>query len=252
MKKVILTTVGTTTLSAGCWQWPGVGALGDFHDDPVGKTKQQWENFASIHPLVKQKAIPDEFRFIQNCWSDTDPTLPDLPAELATLWVLRDALRKTKEPEDLGEGDRIILLCSPSHEGQFCGKVLKQLMESLFPTVDIGLETVEKLDPQRSEDLGVALKTIWKSYASYKGDADKVFLNLSGGYKATSIVLGTMLSARRNEPITICYLHETAKQDALFTMYWDAEISSLSDRLCFRFFNKGQSITPIDIFGPRS
>lgn len=246
MKKVILITVGTTTLSAGCWEWPGVGALGDFRDDPVGKSKQQWKNFDCIFPLVKQKAIPEGFKFIESCWTDNEPKLPDLPAELATLWVLREALRKKKEPEEIGEGDRILLLCSPNLEGQFCGKVLTPLLVNFFPGADISLETIEKLDPQRSEDLGVALKTIWKSYDRYKDDADKVFFNLTGGYKATSIVLGAMLVARKLEPVTICYLHESANQDALFTIFWNSTEGKLDDRLCLGFFNKGQKLTPTE------
>jgi putative CRISPR-associated protein (TIGR02619 family) len=218
MGRTILTTCGTSLLTTGCWSIPTEPDLKSYQGlSEEDRALQEIYNKRIISKLIVDAPNLLIKNFNMSSW--TDMIRDDLSAELASLRVLQEALH-LKENITLGTGDKIILLHSTNYEGQACANVLRKLLkDKLFPNVEIlEPEAIEDLDPADLHNFGIALKTIWGKFCNIRlADDEKIIFNLTGGYKAILMVLSGVC-ALASAPVTIAYLHETAKNDGLFVM----------------------------------
>lgn len=216
MSRKILTTCGTSLLTSNCWK--GISG-GPAVSQAKSSDKEEYQRGYREYARKKReedpsgKSLADTFDV--EAWKDTD-RIAQLPAELASLKAICEFYKKREEP--LGTtGDEIILLHSDNEEGEYCAEALKRVIEQggLIPDVQINPWKIEGLDPSDGDKFGKALGNIWNDYSSKIKDEIKetnsqFILNLTGGYKGTTILLGAIVYKCNRDPVNlkIFYLHE--------------------------------------------
>jgi len=235
VSRIILTTCGTSLYTSSCWKGlndPPISTISLEDQKTIRKRQSKCEGLI----MDAQKEDPTGETFAQSfdavSWNNLD-RLRDLPAELASLRVILESLKSKNE--GLDQEDKIILLHSDNNNGRFCASVIKLVLEKQLQGVVIKPDKINGLDPVSAQQLVDALKTTWKTYYNMLSrNSDKFIFNLTGGYKATSLILAALsalfalsadVSSSGVPDITITYLHESAPPDNLFNIYWDKEKS---------------------------
>ena len=160
--------------------------------------------------------------------------LVDLPAELASLKALHEYQKKAG-----CKVGRLVFLHSDRGEALQAYQVLREIIvgEHLFP--DTPLEKIEGwpirgLDPGKAAQFGKALQQIWGKLAAdanHAGNDDEFIFNITGGYKALSVVLAGYAYIDRGYPrIRIAYLYEGVASGEITFVGFSPE-GSLNDRL---------------------
>jgi len=221
MSRIIVTTCGTSLFETTCWE--------SLNDSPLHCTeeKDKIDIKSGCEEKIKKIMQNDNdgsklaSEFVDSCWNSS--LLIDMPAEIASLKALTIALSKQDPPVDLGEGDKIILLHSISTDGLYCARVIKNVIKNkLFKDIEIEMYP-KNLDPTDKDELLKSLEEIWTDF--YKKLTNSKFsryiLNLTGGYKITSMILSSLSVILCEYPVTVIYLHEETPEDQLFGFYWD-------------------------------
>ncbi len=161
-------------------------------------------------------------RFDEVSWNNLD-RLRDLPAELASLRVIQTFCKNNiKKP--LGVNDKLLLLYADNDNAIFCAKVLYQVLKSheLLGGVDMAdsLWKVEELDPKDTKKFVKSIEKLWpeliKRMPWQNEDVGvKYYLNLTGGYKSTVMLLACFAYLKGTEDTHIFYLNEESGKDVL-------------------------------------
>lgn len=248
MGRVILTTCGTSLLTSGCWSLPGIGPLTGLNEDDrrVQEAINKGVIMSQMAADSSGNTLALQFKKI-DVW-DTMTSLRDLPAELASLRVLKQALANQNPAVTLGEGDKIILLHSTNIEGEYCAKVLEKVLQILFADVAISPRPIPNLNPTDYNQFGDAIIRIWQT--GYKimeeehPQNNKLIFSLTGGYKAVAMVLAGLAACHSHIPITIIYLHETAPDDGLCVMHFSSD-EAMRDLLKTGYGDSRNNYTPV-------
>lgn len=225
MKRIILTTCGTSLLQTSCWDLDGCDgkklnakSLSDLDDD----NKKEYE-LTCRNVLTANINLPENISasFDRSSWDDLG-YLSDLPAELASLRAIQECYKSREE--HLGNGDKVILLHSDNKDGKYCEKVIYNVLNDndLLNGVEIDECEVKGLDPTDCEKFGDALSNIWhKSFQQFKDDDDIQYIfNLTGGYKGIAITLGAFAYFKGLDT-HIFYLYEETGYKQISIMYFD-------------------------------
>jgi len=217
MNNRIIITVGTSLLASACWAFPEVDTY-----DGITEEADKRMTEANNREILEKKSI-DELTgaFKKHIWDKMNP-LRDLPAELATFRILVEALEQDPHYTALAKGDEIILIHSDNDDGSKCAKVQEKLLKVLLPELEetISRKPIPNLDPDNKKDLGKGLEEIKRICTPLmRENGPRIFLNLTGGYKAVSMILSA-LAAKSTNRITITYGHESAnmREEGLFTL----------------------------------
>lgn len=227
MPRVILTTCGTSLFTSNCWREYNLSAepaLSKAATENKPKLEKRYRDYTIGHKEDDPNGHSLAKNFDRkNTWGELSQ-IAKLPAELASLRVIIEAL--SSKDKKLNENDKIILLHSDNDDGRFCAKVLEQVLRQLLSDVQIELDEIRGLDPEDPKQLLTAIKTIWTKYHGVVRENGLEFIfNLTGGYKATSMILAAqaaILSEAAN--ITVAYLHEDAPADILFSIHWENNV----------------------------
>jgi putative CRISPR-associated protein (TIGR02619 family) len=234
MPRTIITTCGTSLFKSCCWRY------GDLCDNSLSEMKDELEKMA--YELVCNSKLKQAFAdkkelhqdFEHFAWKEN--YLRDLPAELASLRAIQlcledieseqyqgeinklttstshPRLRKLESEPPLGEDDKVILLHSDNEEGRYCAMILSKILKGndLLQGVQICDNwEVKGLDPSDIFQFGKALKNIWKEMLLKFDGCNEFIFNLTGGYKALSILFGA--AAYHFSKVRVFYLHENTK-----------------------------------------
>lgn len=226
MKRTIITTCGTSLLSSSCWEYRNLNEKHLSHLEDEYRLMHEME----CNSLLKEACdcetdISEDF----DCesWRNLH-CLKDLPAELASLRAIQECfeterlLGENNKVNPLGENDQVLLLHSDDKEGKYCAEMLCKVLtcKNLLNGVEIKTKEIEKLDPCEKEGFGKALDVIWKGMINRSADQNtRYFLNLTGGYKGTSILFGAL--AYHISRINIFYLHEKTAYKEILLMGFD-------------------------------
>lgn len=189
-------------------------------------------------------------KFDMKAWSNR-ALLVDLPAELASLKALYEYQEKAG-----GKVDRLVFLHSDRGESLQAYQVLREIIvgENLFP--DTPVDRIEDwpirgLDPANAAQFGEALQQIWTKLVAdvnSAGNNDEFIFNLTGGYKALSVVLGGYAYIDRGYPrIKVAYLYEGVDSGEITFVGFSHE-GSLNDRLKVTYVDADQK--PHDVLPP--
>lgn len=225
MNRTILTTCGTSLFQTSCWKYKG---LNDKYPSQMeDKAEREAYERKCEAWLVRLARGEDEgdlpSSFDRTSW-DNLSYLRDLPAELASLRVIKNYFEKHGEP--LGKGDKIILLHSDNDDGKYCAEMIHKVLtdeeSKLLHKVEIDEWEVKGLDPTDFEEFGRALSDIWQeSIQRFPRDKDTQYIfNLTGGYKGVAILLGAFAELKGLDT-RIFYLYEEANYEAISVMYFD-------------------------------
>ncbi len=226
MNNRIIMTVGTSLLASACWNIDGITSYekaknSDGKYDEHRLRSLEVKNREALWKKTEQDLLtPGVFK--DEIWHDMAP-LRDLPAEMATLRLLVDLINADPDQNNkLKAGDELYLLHSDNNAGSNCAEVEKKLLRSLLPTgLHVRNEPIANLDPADKSQLQVALKDVMEKCAAWLQPAEpmKVWLNLTGGYKATSMVISSV-ATRLAQPVTIVYGHESSDlaREGLYTI----------------------------------
>lgn len=211
MKRIIITTCGTSLLQSSCWD---IELIKDKHfsemKDEAEREKHEL-NCKTALRAARDAGVNISEKFNRLSW-DTINYLRDLPAELASLRAIQMYFEETNK-EKLGSDDKIVLLHSNNKDGKFCvGQMCNTLLNKnldLLHGVDIKSWSVKGLDPLDSSGFGEALNSIWnKSIQCFPRAKDTQYIfNLTGGYKGISILLSAFAYAKGLDT-KIFYLYE--------------------------------------------
>lgn len=229
MPRTIITTCGTSLFKSCCWRYEGLCK------DSISEMKDETERmgYESVCNIKLKQALNDDFdlakEFDPSAWEDL--YLRDLPAELASLRVIQRYFEKIDRP--LGRGDRVILLHSDTEEGFFCSKNIYYtiLNNNLLNGANIVQWRIEGLNLHNSDNFGYALQSIWQDMIELHADNEnEYFLNLTGGYKGVTILLGGFAYFRSK--VNIFYLHEDLKSEEISIFGFD-KAKNKKDRFYF-------------------
>lgn len=211
MKRVIITTCGTSLLQSSCWD---IDRIKDKHfsqmKDENEKEKHE-SNCKTVLKAARESGVNISEKFNRFSW-DNKNYLRDLPAELASLRAIQIYFEGSIEGK-LGKDDKIILLHSDNKDGKFCSGQLCNILINkylnLLHGVDVKSWSVKGLDPLDSIGFGNALNNIWiKSIQCFPRAKDTQYIfNLTGGYKGISILL-TAFAYAKGLDTKIFYLYE--------------------------------------------
>lgn len=247
MPRVVFTTCGTSLYNSSCWSWNRLNEkpLSGFTDRRALRKRQIECEKAIIAAREKDstgKELADTFD--KSPW-DIPTRMRDLPAELASLKAIQAYFKNPRIDAPFSETDRIILLhsVSPAKEidGKFCADVLIKIIvnNDLLSPTNIDLKPIANLDPADSTLFGEALKEIWVFANSLRSGGNSIILNLTGGYKALSILLGAF--GRKSFGTPMFYLHEETGYDQIFMMKFVSERA-----ISFSYFNMDSNRIVID------
>lgn len=212
----IIVTIGTSLLSSACWEFDPIISYCQADTEPDKRSVES--NNRRILEDKTERELIDSFK--EYIWMSKNP-LRDLPAEMATLCLLVNALNEdTDEKKRLQQYDEIYLLHSGNDDGNKCARIQQALLKKLLPGVVIERESIPELDPAEKNQLHKGLQKIWDfCTAKISGDHLKLYLNLTGGYKVTSMLCSILASWCRAD-LTIVYGHESADfaKESLFTL----------------------------------
>jgi len=240
MKNRIIMTIGTSLLASACWDIEGVDTYDGITDESI-KRMTEANNRDTLEKKSEAELIA---AFKSNVWEKMNP-LRDLPAEMSTLRLLVEALNADQNTENhLKAGDEIFLLHSTKDDGDDdgskCARVQIKLLRTLLPEgVIITPEPIKHLDPADKSKLQLALNQIWlfcKNKLENEPETKK-YLNLTGGYKATSMLIAT-LASMIDANTSIVYGHESSDliRDSLFVFNFDQR-QLIDSRVRFGYFD---------------
>lgn len=250
----IITTCGTSLLESSCWEVE-VANLTRLSKIKINdKSKQiemrgQWKNWIT-GLLLNSDPSKLASMFDMKTW-EKPALLIDLPAELASLKALQEYHKKE---EHLIE--RLVFIHGDSDEGLQAYQVLREVIVANKLFIDLPPEKIEDwsikgLDPKNSELFGEALQQIWTKLASEVQNApndDEFIFNLTGGYKALSIVLAGYAYIDRGYPrIKTAYLYEDVESGEI-TFVGFSHKGDLGEGLKVRYVDQKQK--PHDIAPP--
>lgn len=238
MKRVILTTCGTSLLKSSCWNFE---LIKDKHfseiKDEVEREKHEL-NCKFVLTAAIDAGVNISEKFNRFSW-DNRKYLRDLPAELASLRAIQMYFEGPKM-EELGSDDKIILLYSDNKDGKFCAERLHEILNNykLIPEVEIELWEIKGLDPKNPKGFGNALINIWKKCLVEFPiqTTTKYVFNLTAGYKGTATLLGGF-SYSIGKTVNIFYLHEETAYNYISIIGFDVTKSSFEDRFQAGYFD---------------
>lgn len=212
MPRTIITTCGTSLLKSCCWKYAD---LSERHLSQMKDEKEKIEYQLECNTILKEVAKKREPYFYKQfnrfSW-DNVSYIRDLPAELASLRAMQLYFEKINKP--LEKDDKLILLSSDNDEGEFCSKIIHNILTNcgLLNEVTVELLKIEGLDTRKSENFVSALQTIWVKIVriSDRNNIEYIF-NLTGGYKGVAILFGG--AAYLLSKVNIFYLHEDTNLD---------------------------------------
>ncbi|MCL0058824.1 putative CRISPR-associated protein [Dehalococcoidia bacterium] len=199
MSKLIITTVGTSTISNKKCLPPG-------SEDNI----EELINGIPLNSVRDIKEIIDKTadNIRRSIANEEDNKF--LSAEIASL----RAFKNSKELE-LSSDDVIALLSTDTEDGKFCAQVNKQVLDTLDwgkvagPMVITGMKTrkTEEDEDISKRFIDAGLKSMKKVVEEVLGNNqyDKKYFNITGGFKAT-IPFATILAFEKG--ISLIYLYE--------------------------------------------
>lgn len=238
MKRIIITTCGTSLLKSSCWD---IGPIKDKHfsqmKDEDEKQKHEF-NCKTVLNAARESGVNISEKFNRFSW-DNIKYLRDLPAELASLKAIQIYFEEHKM-EKLGSDDKIILLYSDNKDGKSCAELIHEIMikNKLVPKVEIELWKITGLDPKNPKGFGNALKNIWsRCLLEFPiQNTTKYFFNLTAGYKGTAVMLGGF-SYYIGRMANIFYLHEETAYNYISIIGFDVTKSSFEERFQAGYFD---------------
>lgn len=220
MKRVIITTCGTSLLQSSCWNYE---LIKDKHfsqkKDEVERGEHELK-CKTVLTAARESGANISEKFNRFSWDNID-YLRDLSAELASLRAIQ-IYSGRKFDKELGKDDKIILLHSDNKDGKYCAEQLKQILTGfdLLKGINIEKLSVNGLDPRDSSQFGKALLEIWKNFIEIsENKEEKYIFNLTGGYKVTAILMGAIAYFASN--VDLFYLHEETNFEEIFIMGFD-------------------------------
>lgn len=222
MQRIIYTTCGTSLLKSNCWE--GISKKKALIECKPFENRidheREYTKFINEHGFSKKNPDALANLFDLNVWKDPSQ-ITRLPAELASLKTIKMFFDDNKPPGPLGGGDKLILLHAENEEAIFCAEVIHKVLKDkrLFEDVQIDLIPINELDPKYPEKFGKALIRFWEKLHSdmpfQEEPKIKYFLNLTGGYKATVILLGCFAYVKGASDTRIFYLNEESGREVL-------------------------------------
>jgi len=187
MSKVVITTVGTSLggkelLNKNCRD----------HIDSLSKKS----NFTA-DDIINMKDDSSN-RFLEQCieyLNNSKRELKDYSAEIASLKLM-----------DLNGEDKVILLCSDTPDGAFCGLVDQKYISETMK-ISCELKIIDGLEASEGEKFLSGLKNVakeTKKIINENSDYNEVIINITGGFKG-AIPMLTVLATAKN--FRIYYLH---------------------------------------------
>jgi len=238
MKRVIITTCGTSLLQSNCWDIePIKGKHFSEMEDEVEREEHKF-NCKTVLKAARDAEVNFSEKFNLLSWENRN-YLRDLPAELASLRAIQMYFEAPKM-EKLGSDDKIILLHSDNKDGTFCAKRLHEILinNKLIPTVEIELWEIVGLDPKNPKCFGNALKNIWsRCLLEFPiQNTTKYVFNLTAGYKGTAVLLGGF-SYHIGRKANIFYLHEETAYKYISITGFDVTKSPFEERFQASYFD---------------
>ena len=225
MSRIIITTCGTSLYTSSCWERlnnPPLSTISLEDKEKVRKKQSKCEGAI----MEAQREDPEGETFAKTfdkvSWDNLD-RLRDLPAELASLRVIQ-TFCKNKIKKPLGVKDRLLLLHADNANAIFCAKVLYKVLKGfeLFGEVDTAdsLWKVPELDPKDTEKFVKSIEKFWPELIKVmpwqnEGIGVKYYLNLTGGYKSTVMLLACFAYLKGTADTHIFYLNEESGKDVL-------------------------------------
>ena len=225
MSRIIVTTCGTSLYTSSCWVGLNDPPLSTISlEDQRTLRKKQSKCEGAIMEAQREDPTGDTFAksFDTVSWDNLD-RLRDLPAELASLRVIQ-TFCKNKIKKQLGVNDKLLLLHADNVDAIFCAEVLHRVLKShkLLGEVDMAdsLWKVPELDPKNTEKFVKSIEKLWpeliKKMPWQNEDVGiKYYLNLTGGYKSTVMLLACFAYLKGTEDTHIFYLNEESGKDVL-------------------------------------
>ncbi|HHE40603.1 MAG TPA: putative CRISPR-associated protein [Candidatus Cloacimonetes bacterium] len=239
MKRVILTTCGTSLFQTSCWDIEGSNGkkLNEKSFSDMDEDKRREYELESRSVLTGKIGEDISASFDLLSWDEL-AYLRDLPAELASLRAIQEYCKSHEEP--LGEGDKAILLHSDNDEGRYCAAMIHNVLtnNNLLPEVEIDELEVGGLDPTDFEEFGHALSDIWhECIQRFQRDEDTRYIfNLTGGYKGVAILLGAFAYSKGLDT-RIFYIYEETNYETISIMGFDNTKSNKKERFYADAFN---------------
>jgi putative CRISPR-associated protein (TIGR02619 family) len=213
MKRIILTTCGTSLLTSNCWN----GISGNSAVVALqGEEKYEHEGLYQRFAETNKKELVNLFD--RGCWDDTSQ-IAKLPAELASLRTIKKFC--DRHNINLSENDRLILMYADNEDAIFCTEIIFAVLNKyrLFGNIQIEKRKIDGLDPMDSREFESALETLWNKLRdmmpfSEENDAH-YYLNLTGGYKALVMLFSCFGYVKGIADTHIFYLNERAGENIL-------------------------------------
>lgn len=224
MKRVIITTCGTSLLHSSCWD---IEPIKDKHFSQLKDDDERQKHelkCKTVLTATREAGVNISEKFNRFSWNNIN-YLRDLPAELASIRAIQMYFEGPTQRE-LGKEDEIILLHSDNTDGKFCGERLLEILNNksriLLPEVQVKQWQVEGLDPRDSSEFERALNKIWnESIKKFSRiDETQYIFNLTGGYKGVSILLGAFVYAKGLDA-KIFYLYEETEYKHIAVIDFD-------------------------------
>jgi hypothetical protein len=223
LARVIYTTCGTSLITSNCWLDVSKGpAVLDPSLSLVDKDKYRHDYTRYIYKFMKKGSRQgvDELsaKFDSDIWSNPS-TLRKLPAELASLRAIKSFCDGNSKIGSLNGNDRLILVQADNDEAEFCARAIHKVLKDYKIMGDLAIHPlwrIDGLDPSRPKDFEPALESLWLQLTSKVfAQGDMLFLNITGGYKATIMLFACLGYARGKEDTYIFYLNEEAEEEVL-------------------------------------
>ena len=211
MKRIIVTTCGTSLLTSNCWKGisvrSAVVAL-------QGEEKYEHERLYRCFTETNKNQLVNLFD--KDCWNDTSQ-IAKLPAEFASLRTIKKFCDRRNI--NLSENDRLILVYADNEDAEFCAEVIFNVLNKyrLFGNIQIEKHKVDGLDPADSGKFENALETLWNKLRDMMPFSEDVryYLNLTGGYKALVMLFSCFGYVKSTADTYIFYLNERAGENIL-------------------------------------
>jgi putative CRISPR-associated protein (TIGR02619 family) len=214
MKRVIITTCGTSLLQSSCWD---IGPIKDKHFSQMKDEDERQKHelkCKTVLTATREDGANISEKFNRFSWDNIN-YLRDLSAELASIRAIQMFFKESTEGM-LGKDDIIILLHSNNKDGKFCAERLHEILTNksliLLPEVQVKQWQVEGLDPRDSREFEKALNEIWSQSIKNFPRINEIqyIFNLTGGYKGVAILLGAFAYAKGLDA-KIFYLYEESE-----------------------------------------
>ena len=240
MSKTVIATCGTSILSSSCWNLKNIKRPEGEPNDLM-KKKFEHDNNMVIEKFLEGKEVRDLVKtFDLNCWTEMN-SAKFMSAELASLKFYLETDREGGRGDESGRDrtpfgseseDKLVFLHSGNKEGRRCANIIEEVIgllkvQKLMPDVPVVLHGFDGLDPVDGTAFGNSLEQIWKFCNDILEEEiqlkNEIVFNLTGGYKAISMVLAGLCANFTTNLIKIVYLHETAAWKNLFIMNFGGE-----------------------------